>query len=64
MSLVPMPGHVIKPNPSLVESAPGYYMGMGHTAEEVANRFGISREEQDAFAVESHKRAAQASSRR
>ncbi|MEN2465580.1 acetyl-CoA C-acetyltransferase [Ornithinibacillus sp. JPR2-1] len=60
MSLVPMPGHVIKPNPSLVESAPGYYMGMGHTAEEVANRFGISREEQDAFAVESHKRAAQA----
>ncbi|MBS3682122.1 acetyl-CoA C-acetyltransferase [Ornithinibacillus massiliensis] len=60
MSLVPMPGHVIKPNPSLVESAPGYYMGMGHTAEEVANRFGISREEQDAFAVESHKRAAKA----
>lgn len=60
MSLVPMPGHVIKPNPTLVESAPGYYMGMGNTAEEVANRFGISREEQDAFAVESHKRAAKA----
>ncbi|MFS0674327.1 acetyl-CoA C-acetyltransferase [Ornithinibacillus sp. 179-J 7C1 HS] len=60
MSLVPMPGHVIKPNPTLVESAPGYYMGMGHTAEEVANRFGISREDQDAFAVESHKRAAKA----
>lgn len=60
MSLVPMPGHVIKPNSRLVEEAPEYYMSMGHTAEEVANRYGVSREEQDAFAVESHKRAAQA----
>ncbi|SET35102.1 3-ketoacyl-CoA thiolase [Oceanobacillus limi] len=60
MSLVPMPGHVIKPNPTLVQDAPGYYMGMGHTAEEVANRFGISREDQDAFAVQSHERAAKA----
>lgn len=60
MSLIPVGGHVIKPNPTLVENAPGYYMGMGHTAEEVANRFNISREDQDAFAVESHKRAAQA----
>ncbi|MFC0300974.1 acetyl-CoA C-acetyltransferase [Virgibacillus soli] len=60
MSLIPMGGHVIKPNTKLVQDAPGYYMGMGHTAEEVANRFKISREEQDAFAVESHKRAAQA----
>ncbi|WP_010095082.1 acetyl-CoA C-acetyltransferase [Ornithinibacillus scapharcae] len=58
MSLVPMPGHVIKPNPTLVADAPGYYMGMGHTAEEVANRFGISRQDQDAFAVQSHERAA------
>src|SRR5699024_10583244 len=60
MSLVPMPGHVVKPNPQLVQAAPEYYMGMGHTAEEVAERFGISRSEQDAFAVESHKRAAKA----
>ncbi len=60
MSLVPMPGHVVKPNTRLVEQAPEYYMSMGHTAEEVANRYGISREEQDAFAVESHKRAEQA----
>lgn len=60
MSLVPMPGHIVKPNPHLVQNAPEYYMGMGHTAEEVATRFGISREEQDAFAVESHKRAAKA----
>src|SRR5690625_1270967 len=60
MSLIPMAGHVIKPNSKLVQDAPGYYMGMGHTAEEVANRFGISREDQDAFAVQSHERAAKA----
>ncbi|MBP1969497.1 acetyl-CoA acyltransferase [Virgibacillus natechei] len=60
MSLVPMGGHVIKPNPKLVQDAPGYYMEMGHTAEEVANRFGISRADQDAFAVQSHERAEKA----
>ena len=60
MSLIPMAGHVIKPNSKLVQDAPGYYMGMGHTAEEVANRFGISREDQDAVAVQSHERAAKA----
>ncbi|WP_163971584.1 acetyl-CoA C-acetyltransferase [Oceanobacillus halotolerans] len=60
MSLVEMPGHVVKPNPKLVQDAPGYYMGMGHTAEEVANRFSISREDQDKFAVQSHERAAKA----
>lgn len=60
MSLIPMGGHVIKPNPKLVEEAPGYYMGMGYTAEEVANRFKVSREDQDAFATESHRRAAKA----
>lgn len=60
MSLIPMGGHVIKPNPKLVQDAPGYYMGMGHTAEEVANRFNVSREDQDAFATESHRRAAKA----
>ncbi|TGB02225.1 acetyl-CoA C-acetyltransferase [Halobacillus salinus] len=60
MSMIPMGGHVIKPNVQLVENAPEYYMSMGHTAEEVANRFGISREEQDAFAVQSHERAAKA----
>lgn len=60
MSLIPMGGHVIKPNPKLVEDAVGYYMGMGHTAEEVANRFNISRADQDAFAAQSHERAAKA----
>src|SRR5690625_2442274 len=60
MSLIPMGGHVIKPNPTLVQEAPEYYMSMGHTAEEVAKRFNISREDQDAFAAQSHKRAIEA----
>lgn len=60
MTMIPMGGHVIAPNPTLVENAPEYYMGMGFTAEEVAKKFGISREDQDAFAVESHQRAAKA----
>ncbi|MCP3028237.1 acetyl-CoA C-acetyltransferase [Halobacillus sp. A5] len=57
MSLIPMGGHVIKPNVQLVESAPEYYMSMGHTAEEVAKRFGISRTDQDEFAAHSHRKA-------
>jgi len=60
MSLVPMMGHVVRPNIKLAETAPEYYMGMGHTAEEVAKKYGISREEQDAFAVRSHQKAAAA----
>ncbi|MEH7513152.1 acetyl-CoA C-acetyltransferase [Gottfriedia acidiceleris] len=60
MSLLPMGGHVARLNSRLVENAPEYYMGMGHTAEQVANRYGISREDQDAFAVRSHRRAAAA----
>ncbi|MEW9109884.1 acetyl-CoA C-acetyltransferase [Cytobacillus gottheilii] len=60
MSLVPMMGHVVRPNVKLAENAPEYYMSMGHTAEEVANKYGISREDQDAFAVRSHQRAAKA----
>ncbi|MFD2215947.1 acetyl-CoA C-acetyltransferase [Metabacillus endolithicus] len=60
MSLVPMMGHVVRPNAKLAEDAPEYYMGMGHTAEAVAKKYGITREEQDAFAVRSHQRAANA----
>lgn len=60
MSLVPMMGHVVRPNIRLVEAAPEYYMGMGHTAEQVAKKYGISRVDQDAFAVRSHQRAAKA----
>jgi acetyl-CoA acyltransferase len=60
MSLVPMMGHVVRPNARLAENAPEYYMGMGHTAEQVAKKFSISREDQDAFAVRSHQKAANA----
>jgi acetyl-CoA acyltransferase len=60
MSLVPMMGHVVRPNAKLAETAPQYYMGMGHTAEEVAKKYGISREDQDAFAVRSHQKALKA----
>ncbi|WP_243387779.1 acetyl-CoA C-acetyltransferase [Bacillus kexueae] len=60
MSLVPMMGHVVRPNATLAEEAPEYYMSMGHTAEQVARKYGISREDQDAFAVRSHQRAARA----
>lgn len=60
MSLIPMGGHTIRPNSNLVINAPEYYMSMGHTAEEVAKRYSISRREQDEFAVESHRRAAKA----
>ncbi|MFB5088588.1 acetyl-CoA C-acetyltransferase [Psychrobacillus sp. PGGUH221] len=60
MSMVPMMGNTIRPNARLAETAPQYYMGMGHTAEQVANKYGVSREDQDAFAVRSHERAAAA----
>lgn len=60
MSQIPMGGHVIKPNPTLVDQMPEYYMSMGHTAEEVARRFHVTREDQDAFAAVSHQRAAAA----
>jgi acetyl-CoA acyltransferase len=60
MSLIPMMGHVVRPNIKLAETAPEYYMGMGHTAEEVAKKYGITREDQDAFAVRSHQKAAKA----
>jgi len=60
MSMVPMMGNTIRPNATLAETAPQYYMGMGHTAEQVAVKYGITREEQDAFAVRSHELAAAA----
>ncbi len=60
MSLVPMLGHKVALNPTLVETMPEVYMSMGHTAEQVASRYGVTRADQDAFAVESHRRAAAA----
>ena len=57
MSLVPMGGHTVAPNPSLVESYPDVYLSTGLVAENHARESGISREEQDAFALRSHQRA-------
>ncbi len=48
------------PNPELAQTYPAYYMGMGLTAEQVAKEYKVSREEQDAFALRSHQRAAKA----
>ncbi len=57
MSPIPFGGWRIVPNAKLAKSNPDYYWGMGLTAEAVANEYNISREEQDAFAFESHRRA-------
>jgi acetyl-CoA acyltransferase len=60
MTLVPMGGNKPMPDPDLVESYPAAYITMGLTAENVAQRFNISREDQDAFAFESHQKAMKA----
>jgi acetyl-CoA acyltransferase len=60
MSLIPMGGHTIRPNPYLVEHYPDFYLNMGLATENVARKFEVSREEQDAFALLSHRRAAAA----
>lgn len=57
MTRVPMGGFNISPNPALLENFAQVYMSMGHTAEEVAKRFNVSRSDQDAMAVESHAKA-------
>ncbi|WEJ74535.1 thiolase family protein [Pseudomonas sp. PSE14] len=60
MTRVPMGGFNISPNPRLLEEFPQAYMPMGQTAEIVAERFGISRDDQEAMAVDSHAKAARA----
>ncbi|MBF2000921.1 MAG: acetyl-CoA C-acyltransferase [Synechococcales cyanobacterium M58_A2018_015] len=57
MSLIPMGGHALAPNPELMDSAPEVYCTMGLTAENVAQQYAVSREDQDAFALRSHQRA-------
>jgi acetyl-CoA acyltransferase len=57
MSLVPMSGHHFAPNPTMAEINPDVYLGMGLTAENVAQKYGVSRQDQDAFALRSHQRA-------
>ncbi len=60
MTRVPIMGFNPLPHPGLYDTYPQAYMGMGETAENVAKRWEISRAEQEAFAVESHRRAAAA----
>jgi len=57
MSAIPMGGHQVLPNPYLMETAPDTYLSMGLTAENLVQRHGIAREEQDAFALASHEKA-------
>ncbi len=60
MSSVPMGGSKLLPDPDLMESYPGAYISTGLTAENVAQRYGVSREDQDAFALDSHQKAVRA----
>ncbi len=62
MSMVPKMGNKPSINPWLEENHPGAYMSMGLTAERVAKRYGIGREESDEFALASHKKALAAQS--
>jgi acetyl-CoA acyltransferase len=57
MSLIPMGGHKISPNPTLMDIYPDSYLGMGLTAEAVAKQYGIDRQKSDAFALASHQKA-------
>ena len=57
MSMIPMTSNKFAPNPWLAENYPEVYASMGQTAENVANKYGVGREEQDAFGYRSHMRA-------
>jgi acetyl-CoA acyltransferase len=57
MSMIPMGGHKVSANPWLVGNYPDAYLSMGLTAERLAKRFGISRQEADEFSLNSHKKA-------
>ncbi len=57
MSMIPMGGNKISPNPWLVENHPGAYLTMGLTAERVGQRFDITREQSDEFSLRSHRNA-------
>jgi len=60
MSYIPMGGYKPVPETTVAKDHPDYYWGMGYTAEEVAKRYNISREEQDEFAFHSHQKALKA----
>ncbi|MGH9704563.1 MAG: acetyl-CoA C-acyltransferase [Candidatus Acidiferrales bacterium] len=60
MSLVPMGGNKISPNPWLMDHYPDSYLGMGLTAENLARKYGITREQSDEFSLRSHQKALEA----
>jgi len=60
MTMIPMGGHKVSCNPSLVQSYPDSYLSMGLTAERLATRYGITREQSDEFSYYSHQKAARA----
>src|SRR5687768_9238038 len=60
MTMIPMTGFKFSPNPYFAQDLPHYYTNMGLTAENVSVKYGVSREDQDAFALRSNQRAAQA----
>ena len=60
MSLIPMGGNKISPNPTIVDTWPDYYLNMGLTAENLAQKYSITREEADEFSLRSHQKAAEA----
>jgi acetyl-CoA acyltransferase len=60
MSMIPMGGNVLRPNPSLVDTYPDYYLNMGLTAENLARKYEITREQADGFSMQSHHKAAAA----
>jgi acetyl-CoA acyltransferase len=57
MTMIPMGGHKISPNPWLVANYPDAYLSMGLTAERLAKRYGITREQADLFSYQSHQKA-------
>jgi acetyl-CoA acyltransferase len=60
MSLIPMGGNVIRPNPTLADEWPDYFLNMGLTAENLSQKYSISREEADTFSLGSHQKALEA----
>jgi acetyl-CoA acyltransferase len=57
MSMIPMGGNVIRPNPAIVDRYPDYYLNMGLTAENLARKYEITREQSDEFSFHSHQKA-------
>mgnify|MGYP001252741483 FL=1 len=60
MSMIPMGGNVVRPNPAIVDTYPDYYLNMGLTAENLARKYEITREQADEFSLASHQKAAAA----